>query len=162
MKVVYVGSFDPPHFGHRNTYEKALRQFNRPIEIAICKSPLKKEYLFSLEERKTIAESVFLNACINLYNGQEQIIDLINNVDMLVRGYCGEQDIIYVKKLLKLYNCENKLASVFFIKIDDKFEMISSSSIKASIQYNSQFAKENLSDIGYEMLLKKYKKMGNR
>lgn len=160
MKVVYVGSFDPLHFGHKNTYEKALRLLNIPIEIAICMNPLKKEYMFSLEERRTIAESVFSNACINLYDGQEEIIGLINNADMLVRGYCGESDIMYAKKLLKLYNCESKFASVLFIKIDDKFEKISSSSIKDSIQYEPQVAKENLSEIGYEMLLKKYKERG--
>jgi len=70
MKAVYIGSFDPAHLGHKNTYEKALLKLNCPIDIAICKSPLKDSGIFSMAERKIIAEDISLRIAAYFYSKQ--------------------------------------------------------------------------------------------
>jgi len=158
MKAVYIGSFDPAHLGHKNTYEKALLKLNCPIDIAICKSPLKDSGIFSMAERKIIAEDIFKAVRVSLYESETQILNLLNSYDLFVRGYNDESDIVYTKKLLKKYNCENKFSCVSFIKIDDEYKNVSSSNIKNSFLYDSEFSKKYLSIMGYNMLAEKYRK----
>lgn len=130
MNAVYIGSFDPAHLGHRNTYEKACNELRIPIDVAICNNPLKVSTVFSLPERRNIAESVFLNCKISLYYNYEQILSLLNGYDLVVRGYRDKDDIDYVKKLLHTFNSESKFSSVYFVKIDKKYQDVSSSNIK--------------------------------
>jgi pantetheine-phosphate adenylyltransferase len=55
--VVYPGSFDPITNGHIDIIKRGLKLFDRII-VAALKNP-SKNYLFSLEERMDIMESIF-------------------------------------------------------------------------------------------------------
>jgi len=155
MRAVYVGSFDPAHLGHKNTYDIACHVLQIPIDIAICQNPYKTTFTFSLPERKRIAESVFTNSNIQLFYTFEHIAILLEEYDLIVRGYHNEEDINYVKKLLKVFNSENKFSSVRFFKIAKEYEDVSSSSIKQALLTSPQFAKKHLTALGYEMLINK-------
>ncbi|MCX8076886.1 MAG: pantetheine-phosphate adenylyltransferase [Aquificaceae bacterium] len=48
-RVVYPGTFDPPHLGHMDIINRARSIFDR-IVIAVARNP-RKSLLFSLEER---------------------------------------------------------------------------------------------------------------
>ena len=111
-----------------------------------------------MAERKIIAEDIFKAVRVSLYESETQILNLLNSYDLFVRGYNDESDIVYTKKLLKKYNCENKFSCVSFIKIDDEYKNVSSSNIKNSFLYDSEFSKKYLSIMGYNMLAEKYRK----
>ena len=49
VKVVYPGTFDPPHYGHLDIVKRASKLFDK-IYIAVALNRAKKP-LFSLEER---------------------------------------------------------------------------------------------------------------
>ena len=52
-KVLYPGSFDPMTKGHMNIVAQAADLFDEVV-IAIMQNPLKKNYLFTPEERMEI------------------------------------------------------------------------------------------------------------
>lgn len=54
--VVYPGTFDPITRGHMDLIERGLRHFDKVI-VAVAASP-KKQPLFTLEERVTLARKV--------------------------------------------------------------------------------------------------------
>ena len=49
MKVVYPGTFDPPHYGHLDIVKRSARIFDEVV-VAIAKKP-RKYLLFDIEER---------------------------------------------------------------------------------------------------------------
>ncbi len=49
IKVVYPGTFDPPHLGHLDIVKRASAIFDRVV-VAVAKNP-RKTLLFSMEER---------------------------------------------------------------------------------------------------------------
>ena len=52
-KVLYPGSFDPITKGHMNIVEQASDLFDEVV-IAVMQNPMKKNGLFTLEERHVI------------------------------------------------------------------------------------------------------------
>lgn len=40
-KIIYAGSFNPAHFGHKYILEQAKNYFQQEVEVCICKNELK-------------------------------------------------------------------------------------------------------------------------
>lgn len=57
-RVLYTGSFDPITKGHMNIVEQACNLFDEVV-IAVMQNPLKKDGLFTLEERLEIIRSLY-------------------------------------------------------------------------------------------------------
>lgn len=155
MKAIYLGSFDPAHYGHRNTYEKAKRLLQCDIQIGICSNMLKMSPWFTTDERLLIAKSVFQTDDIVICNTMEEVINTVQKAHYIVRGYTTENDKQYALKLAKLYNVNEHEKKVQFVKIDEEYQNISSSNIKNMMKTNPEAVKKLISETGYNMLLNK-------
>ena len=87
-KVLYPGSFDPPHNGHLEIIEIAARLFGSVI-VAVMVNPQKVDGFFSLAEREAmIAESAehIPDVRVEVHSGL--VIDVARQVeaDFIVKG----------------------------------------------------------------------------
>ena len=86
--VLYPGSFDPFHNGHRELVETAAYLFDEVI-IAAMRNPQKGEPLFTLEERqKMIAESVAHLDNVRVMQFAKLVVDVAKDVgaDFIIKG----------------------------------------------------------------------------
>jgi len=86
--VLYPGSFDPFHNGHREMVETAAYLFDRVV-IAAMRNPQKGEPLFSLVERKQmIEESLAHLDNIEVVQFAKLVVDVAKDVgaDFIVKG----------------------------------------------------------------------------
>jgi pantetheine-phosphate adenylyltransferase len=86
--VLYPGSFDPFHNGHRELVETAAYLFDEVV-IAAMRNPQKGEPLFSLEDRKKmIEESLAHLDNIRVVHFAKLVVDLAKDIgaDFIVKG----------------------------------------------------------------------------
>jgi pantetheine-phosphate adenylyltransferase len=86
--VLYPGSFDPFHNGHRELVETASYLFDEVV-IAAMRNPQKGEPLFTLEERKQmIEESLAHLDNIRVVPFAKLVVDLAKDIgaDFIVKG----------------------------------------------------------------------------
>ena len=86
--VLYPGSFDPFHNGHRELVETAAYLFD-DVVIAALRNPQKGEPLFNLEERKEmIEESLAHLDNIRVVPFAKLVVDLAKDIgaDFIVKG----------------------------------------------------------------------------
>ncbi|HEV3227167.1 MAG TPA: pantetheine-phosphate adenylyltransferase [Acidimicrobiales bacterium] len=86
--VLYPGSFDPFHNGHRELVETASFLFDEVI-IAAMRNPQKGEPLFSLEERELmLAESLAHLENIRVMHFAKLVVDVAKEVgaDFIIKG----------------------------------------------------------------------------
>jgi len=92
--VLYPGSFDPFHNGHRELVETAAYLFEKVV-IAAIRNPQKNAGLFSLEERKDmIRESLDHLDNIEVVSMAKLVVDVAkeNGCDFIVKGLRATQD----------------------------------------------------------------------
>jgi pantetheine-phosphate adenylyltransferase len=92
--VLYPGSFDPFHHGHRELVETAAHLFDEVV-VAAMRNPQKGEPLFSLDERKQIlAESLAHLDNIRIVQFSSLVVDLAREVgaDLIVKGLRAPSD----------------------------------------------------------------------
>jgi pantetheine-phosphate adenylyltransferase len=86
--VLYPGSFDPFHNGHRELVETAAYLFDEVV-VAAMRNPQKGEPLFSLEDRKKmIEESLAHLDNIRVVHFAKLVVDLAKDIgaDFIVKG----------------------------------------------------------------------------
>jgi phosphopantetheine adenylyltransferase len=159
MRILYLGSFDPAHMGHYNTYLNARKYFGEPVEVCICINDLKESGVFGIDERLTIAKTIFPDATVSAYAGKDSIRELILSADAFVRGFNDEADKQYAVGLSKYYGVSDLVDKVHFFKIDEEYRDMSSTNIKARLFTDPEFVKSAVGELGYKMLLDK---LGNR
>ena len=92
--VLYPGSFDPFHNGHRELVETAAYLFDEVV-IAAMRNPQKGEPLFTLDERKAmIEESLAHLDNIRVVPFAKLVVDLAKDVgaDFIVKGLRASSD----------------------------------------------------------------------
>ena len=92
--VLYPGSFDPFHNGHRELVETAAYLFDKVV-IAAIRNPQKNAGLFTLEERKEmIRESLDHLDNIKVVSMAKLVVDVAkeNGCDFIVKGLRATQD----------------------------------------------------------------------
>ena len=92
--VLYPGSFDPFHNGHREIIETAAYLFDSVI-VAAMRNPQKGEGLFSLEERKEIiAESLAHLDNVRITQFSKLVVDLAKDegADFIIKGLRAMSD----------------------------------------------------------------------
>ena len=92
--VLYPGSFDPFHNGHRELVETASFLFDWVV-IAAMRNPQKGEPLFDLEERKEmILESMAHLANIEVVSFSKLVVDVAKDVgaDFIIKGLRAVSD----------------------------------------------------------------------
>ncbi|WP_171056465.1 adenylyltransferase/cytidyltransferase family protein [Paenibacillus sinopodophylli] len=151
-KIVFAGSFDPAHKGHLNTYLLAKEKYNQEITICINRSPLKKSSRFSVEERFLIAQSIFKTNKILVLIDVSDMINLIKESDIIIQGYHEISEIDRLRQYYKQFDCEELFDKNDFLKIQDDFADVTSTNIVSNFFNNEQFARDNLSPLGFEIL----------
>lgn len=92
--VLYPGSFDPFHNGHRELVETAAYLFDHVI-VAAMRNPQKGEPLFDLEERKEmIEESCDHLANIRVVSFAKLVVDVAKEMgaDFIIKGLRAVSD----------------------------------------------------------------------
>lgn len=87
-RVLYPGSFDPFHNGHRELVDTASYLFDEVV-VAAMRNPQKGEPLFSLGERKEIiAESLAHLDNVQITQFSSLVVDLAKEVeaDFIIKG----------------------------------------------------------------------------
>jgi pantetheine-phosphate adenylyltransferase len=86
--VLYPGSFDPFHNGHRELVETAAYLFDEVV-VAAMRNPQKGETLFTLEERhEIIAETLQHLGNVRIVHFSKLVVDLAQEIgaDFIVKG----------------------------------------------------------------------------
>jgi pantetheine-phosphate adenylyltransferase len=94
VKVLYPGSFDPFHNGHRELVETASYLFDEVVVGAI-RNPQKGGGLFSLEERhEMIEESLSHLAGVSVVHVAKLVVDVAREVgaDFIIKGLRAVSD----------------------------------------------------------------------
>jgi pantetheine-phosphate adenylyltransferase len=92
--VLYPGSFDPFHNGHRELVETCAYLFDKVV-VAAMRNPQKGEPLFTLEERESmIAESMAHLDNIRVVHFSNLVVQLAKEVraDFIVKGLRAPSD----------------------------------------------------------------------
>ena len=94
LRVLYPGSFDPFHNGHRELVETAAFLFDEVV-VAAMRNPQKGEPLFTLDERKAmIRESLAHLDNIEIVSFSSLVVDLAKEVGarFIIKGLRAVSD----------------------------------------------------------------------
>lgn len=131
-KYVFIGSFDPPTYGHFNIVKRAVELFDE-VTILVAENPDKKRRMF------TIDESINLWKCYNL----PQKVNIVsiddfkkkkynpNNI-ILIRSIRNEKDYREDENTVKI-NSYYGITKYFYFIAERGLEHISSSAIKKHV-----------------------------
>lgn len=103
-KVLYPGSFNPITKGHMNIIEQASCLFDEVV-VAVMSNSLKKQCLFSLEERLSIIREIYVNYDnVNVIIGSGAAVDVAmeNECQAIVRGIRGLSDFDYEMQIAQI------------------------------------------------------------
>ncbi len=92
--VLYPGSFDPFHNGHKELVETAASLFDTVV-VAAMRNPQKGEALFSLEERTAIIEETLGHLDnLRVISFSSLVVDLAKEVgaDFIIKGLRAVSD----------------------------------------------------------------------
>jgi pantetheine-phosphate adenylyltransferase len=131
-KAIYAFSGDPITFGHIDIIKRAAKVFDELI-VGIGANPDKK-YLFSLEERRLIAEKALVeypNVKVVSFKGLLVDYAYENNIPTIIRGLRNSQDFNYELTLSQIGESQKLDIDTFFIPAHKELAHVSSSAVKA-------------------------------
>ena len=132
MKVaVYPGSFDPITKGHIHIAERACRIFDLVV-IGIADQNYKST-LFSLEERKALAEAsvAHLPGCkVVTFDGLTVDLARSNGANIIIRGLRAVSDYEYEMQIAAINKYLDREMETVFLMSDAEYSFVSSSMIK--------------------------------
>ncbi|EKD71572.1 MAG: phosphopantetheine adenylyltransferase [uncultured bacterium] len=155
--AVYAGTFDPITFGHVDLVERAARIFNQVI-VAVAASP-KKQPLFSLNERVTLAETVLSQHQNVMVKGFDTL--LLNfakehQANVILRGLRAVADFDYEFQLASMNRFLNPEIESMFLMPAEKYMYISSSIVREIASLGGDISGFVPASVA-EALLKKYR-----
>lgn len=140
-KHIFLTSADPLHYSHLNTLKVAEDKIGDNISIVICKNNLKSAGLFSVKERREIAEIYTRNrGLVFTAETPEEIRKFIKLSHKVVRGVRSIEDITYIIKLGYHYKVMCYFHKLTLIQVPPQYKKISSSKLKTLV--NNQLIDE--------------------
>ena len=130
-RIIYPGTFDPLTNGHLDLIERAARLFDH-VTISVADSK-KKNPLFSLEERITLAEQVtnhLDNVEVSGFSGLLVFHCQEKNANMVLRGVRAVSDFEYEFQLATMNRNLDKSIETVFLTPDEGLSFISSSLVR--------------------------------
>ena len=130
-RIIYPGTFDPLTNGHLDLIERASRLFDH-VTISVADSK-KKNPLFSLEERITLAEQVTShldNVEVSGFSGLLVFHCQEKNANMVLRGVRAVSDFEYEFQLATMNRNLDKSIETVFLTPDEGLSFISSSLVR--------------------------------
>ncbi len=132
-KVVFPGSFDPFHEGHRNIVMRALDLFDEVI-IGIGVNP-DKQYMFSVEERLRRIQSAFSDnprVTAEAYEGLTIDFAHKHHALYIIKGVRNVQDFEYEQKQAQ-WNKSHGGIETLLLFADEGLKDVSSTNIRNKI-----------------------------
>lgn len=133
-KVVFAGSFDPFHEGHRNIVERALNIFGKVI-IGVGVNP-EKNYLLTPDERVKIIKQLYKNdprVEVEAYSGLTIDFARNHNAAVIVKGVRNSEDFEYEKQQAEWNKTYGGIDTVLLVA-DAMYENISSTSVREKME----------------------------
>ncbi len=130
-KAIYAFSGDPITIGHINIIERAAKLFDELV-VAIGVNPTKR-YLFTLEQRKRMAETSLLhikNVTVTSFTGLLVDFAYESGAEVIVRGVRSEADMEYERNLYWLGHSQRTQADTVVLFARQEFAHISSSAVR--------------------------------
>ncbi|MDC0381035.1 pantetheine-phosphate adenylyltransferase [Flavobacteriaceae bacterium] len=140
-RAIFPGSFDPITLGHCDIINRGVTLFDEVI-VAIGENSA-KDYMFSLEERKSFIENTFEgNSKIKVMSYSGLTTDFCKeiNADFILRGLRNPADFEFEKAIAHTNRNIGDIETVFLLtSVDTSF--ISSSIVREIIHYNGDYKK---------------------
>lgn len=132
-RVLYPGSFDPITKGHMNIVEQAADLFDEVV-IAVLQNPLKKNGLFTIEERLEIICELYKEMNnIKVISSSAASVDvaLLYECKAIIRGLRSLSDYDYEVQLQQINKemSDNKINTICLFA-DKEYQFVSSSIVK--------------------------------
>lgn len=134
--ALFPGSFDPFHKGHEEIVNRIVPLFDK-IVIGIGNNTA-KQYLFSLEKRKTLIEAVFkntLNIEVEDYSGLTIDFCLRINAGYIIRGLRHAGDFEFEQSIAQMNQAMNPDIQTLFIPCKPELSAISSTILRDIIRH---------------------------
>lgn len=134
--ALFPGSFDPFHKGHEEIVNRILPLFDK-IVIGIGNNTA-KQYLFSLEKRKTLIEAVFKNTRnieVADYSGLTIDFCLRINAGYIIRGLRHAGDFEFEQSIAQMNQAMNPDIQTLFIPCKPELSAISSTILRDIIRH---------------------------
>ena len=140
-RAIFPGSFDPITLGHCDIINRGVTLFDEVI-VAIGENSA-KDYMFSLEERKSFIENTFEgNSKIKVMSYSGLTTDFCKeiNADFILRGLRNPADFEFENAIAHTNRNIGDIETVFLLtSVDTSF--ISSSIVREIIHYNGDYKK---------------------
>ena len=140
-RAIFPGSFDPITLGHCDIINRGVTLFDEVI-VAIGENSA-KDYMFSLEERKSFIENTFEgNSKIRVmtYSGLTTDFCKKINADFILRGLRNPADFEFEKAIAHTNRNIGDIETVFLLtSVETSF--ISSSIVREIIHYQGDYKK---------------------
>ena len=161
-KVLYPGSFDPMTKGHMNIAKQACDLFDEVI-IAVMQNPMKKEGLFTLEERIDIIRNLYQNmnnVKVILGSGASVDVALFYECKAIIRGLRSFSDYDYEVGLQQINkDISNNRVNTICLFADKEYQFVSSSMVKEVFNLDKDISKYVDPLVEKRMILKKGSKI---
>jgi pantetheine-phosphate adenylyltransferase len=147
--ALYCGTFSPFHIGHLNIVRKSLKIFDN-LTVAFGHNPTKPQTdtVSRSEELKAKLEKLGIRCQVTVYSTfLHELIEEYENKGfevVLIRGLRNGDDLDYEDNQLKYIRDFKKDINVVFIRCDEEYEHISSSSIRSLESFRPGSAKKYL------------------
>ena len=132
-KVLYPGSFDPMTKGHMNIVDQASDIFDEVV-IAVMQNPMKKNSLFTLDERMEIIKKLYEkmnNIKVISASGAAVDVAMLNECKAIIRGLRSLSDYDYEVQLQQINkDISNNKVNTICLFADKEFQFVSSSMVK--------------------------------
>ena len=149
MRAIVPGSFDPITLGHVNIVERAAKMFEKVYVVVMNNDSAKydktlksKTYLFTPENRLELVKlSIAHIENVEAIYFDGMLIDACDKLDAyaVVRGIRDAKDLEYEFIHAKWNREHNPKVEPIFIPAEDKFNSISSTSVREIIQTGDNF-----------------------
>ena len=133
--AIVPGSFDPITNGHLDIIKKAAALYDK-VYVAVMIND-KKTYMFTLEERRIIAESATAEIDgVEVISSSGWLWKLAKDLGAcaIVKGYRNEADLRYEQEMAVFNDAHNPEAKTVLLKAEEELEGISSTLIREKIR----------------------------
>lgn len=160
-KVLYPGSFDPITKGHMNIVKQASELFDEVV-IAVLQNPLKKNGMFTLEERLEMINKIYEkveNVKVVSGSGASVDIAILHECKAIVRGLRSLSDYDYEVQLQQMNKeISNGKVNTVCLFADNEYQFVSSSMVKEVFNLDKDISKYVDPVVKEKMLVKKYER----
>jgi len=139
LDIIFPGSFDPFHSGHKEALELAEAYFKQKITIVIIQNKSKNAGKYTLEERKVIIEKICPENKILIAEDEKKLQALWEQADVVIRKYRGAFDEAEDRKACEINGVKFEKIKYFELK---EFADVSSLKLKIGEIIGEDFIKK--------------------